>query len=239
VARGTHLLLVLLALACTTAADAAKVYRCGNSYKPKPRATEQVEIDAGDSRSAEQKAEADRAMANDARTAAAMEKAALPSRKTRRRGGCAAPVGTRARARASWRNPSGRDTGTQGEASASVAGAAHDRKTASKAQGDKKTDQTKPFVAKSVARSSTGQSRLAGHRRCVLGLQPAVLLPQRFSVFHVVWMHRDASHRTHLHALRLLKVTHAFGALVWIYLVNLNPHEDRLVGALRLSHHRS
>jgi hypothetical protein len=46
---------------------------------------------------------------------------------------------------------------------------------------------------------------------------------------------RDALDRAHLHALRLVKVPHTFGATVRVDLVELLAHRDRLVRALGLA----
>ena len=48
-------------------------------------------------------------------------------------------------------------------------------------------------------------------------------------------IHRNALDRAHLHALRLIEVAHALGALGGIDLVDLRSERNRLVGALRLA----
>ena len=48
-------------------------------------------------------------------------------------------------------------------------------------------------------------------------------------------IHGDAGHRTNLHALRLVEMADAFGALVRIDLVELGAHVDRIVRALGLA----
>ena len=47
---------------------------------------------------------------------------------------------------------------------------------------------------------------------------------------------RDAGHRANLHALRLVEVTHAFGALGRVDLVDLDAHRNGRVRALGLAH---
>jgi hypothetical protein len=152
-ARGMHSLLVLLALTCGSAAHAAKVYRCGNSYSQTP-CSGAVELSTDDPRSADQKAAADRAIANDARTAAAMEKARLQAAKRANEAAVQRKVGPNRGDAPAGENPSGRNAALQGKATAGTADTAHGRKTPTKAQREKKTDQDKdkPFVAKSVVK---------------------------------------------------------------------------------------
>ena len=49
---------------------------------------------------------------------------------------------------------------------------------------------------------------------------------------HHLWVQGDAFHRTNLHALRLVKMTHALGAFVRVDLVNGRAKVNGLVGAL-------
>jgi hypothetical protein len=49
-------------------------------------------------------------------------------------------------------------------------------------------------------------------------------------------MNRNTGHRADLHALGLVKVPDALGALVRIYLVDFFAHVDGLIRALRLAH---
>jgi hypothetical protein len=49
-------------------------------------------------------------------------------------------------------------------------------------------------------------------------------------------VHRYAGHRADLHALGLVKMAHALGALVRVDLVELLTHIDGIVGALGLAH---
>ena len=48
-------------------------------------------------------------------------------------------------------------------------------------------------------------------------------------------VHRYAGHRANLHALRLVKVPYAFGALAGVDLIDLLPQINRIVGALGLA----
>ena len=52
----------------------------------------------------------------------------------------------------------------------------------------------------------------------------------------MVWMHRNAGYRAHLHALRLIKVAYAFGAAVGVNFINFRPQINGLVGAFWLAH---
>lgn len=45
-----------------------------------------------------------------------------------------------------------------------------------------------------------------------------------------------ASNRTNLLTLRLIEMPNAFGAFVGIDLIDLSPHEDRLIRALGFAH---
>jgi hypothetical protein len=50
--------------------------------------------------------------------------------------------------------------------------------------------------------------------------------------FNVIGMQRNAVNGTNLPALRGIKMTYALRALVGVDLINLNPHKNRIVGAL-------
>ena len=78
-------------------------------------------------------------------------------------------------------------------------------------------------------------SRLADHHRHD-GSQALVFFPERFARFDVLRVDRNASHRTDLHALRLVKMAHALGAFVWVDFVDFLAKENRLVRALGLAH---
>jgi hypothetical protein len=67
-------------------------------------------------------------------------------------------------------------------------------------------------------------------------LQAAVFDPEGFRGLHVPGVHRDAGHRTDLHALGFIKVTNALGAFDRIDFVNFFAQIDRLIGALGLAH---
>ena len=62
-----------------------------------------------------------------------------------------------------------------------------------------------------------------------------VLLHQIVMRFYIVGMQWNAINRTDLPALRGIKMAYALRALVGIDLVNLNPHENRIIGALGLT----
>jgi hypothetical protein len=51
----------------------------------------------------------------------------------------------------------------------------------------------------------------------------------------VRWIDRNTSHRTDLHTLGLIKVTHALCALVGIDFINFRAKVDRLIGAFRFA----
>jgi hypothetical protein len=51
----------------------------------------------------------------------------------------------------------------------------------------------------------------------------------------MLWVDRNASHRTHLHTLRLIKVTYAFCALGRVDFVDFRAEVDRLIGAFRFA----
>jgi hypothetical protein len=59
-----------------------------------------------------------------------------------------------------------------------------------------------------------------------------ILQHQLFLGLHHLRIQRDALHGAHLNALRLIKVTHAFGAFVRINFIDLLAKIDGLVGAL-------
>jgi hypothetical protein len=62
-----------------------------------------------------------------------------------------------------------------------------------------------------------------------------VLLHQIVMRFYIVGMQWNAINRTDLPALRGIKMAYALRALVGIDLVNLNPHKNRIIGALGLT----
>ena len=62
-----------------------------------------------------------------------------------------------------------------------------------------------------------------------------VLLLQIVMRFYIVGMQWNAINRTDLPALRGIKMAYALRALVGIDLVNLNPHKNRIIGALGLT----
>ena len=61
-------------------------------------------------------------------------------------------------------------------------------------------------------------------------------MPEGFAVFHALRIDRDARNRTHLHALRFVKVSDAFGAFVWVDLIDLFTQKNGFVGAFGLAH---
>jgi hypothetical protein len=67
-------------------------------------------------------------------------------------------------------------------------------------------------------------------------LQQPKLRHQSIAPFHPLGVDGNAGHWTHLHALRLIEMTDAFGAFVGIDLVNLGPQKNSFVGALGLTH---
>jgi len=72
--HSTSFALFLIAIcAIATRADAEEVYRCGNSYSQKP-CPDGVRVDVQDARTAEQKAESDKAIRRESSAANAMEK---------------------------------------------------------------------------------------------------------------------------------------------------------------------
>jgi hypothetical protein len=63
-----------------------------------------------------------------------------------------------------------------------------------------------------------------------------VFFLQRLPTFGVLRILRDAGNRANLNALGLVKMAHAFGAQSGVDLIDTGPHENRLIGALRLTH---
>ncbi|MEY4295283.1 MAG: hypothetical protein RLY82_971, partial [Pseudomonadota bacterium] len=63
-----------------------------------------------------------------------------------------------------------------------------------------------------------------------------VLSPQRFMVLRESGVQRNAIYGAHFFTLRHVKMPDALCAFVWIYLVNLFAHVNRVVRALRLAH---
>jgi hypothetical protein len=67
-------------------------------------------------------------------------------------------------------------------------------------------------------------------------LQAPVFLPQGRPVFNKLRIHRDAGHRTHLDALRRIKMPDTFGASLRINLVDFRTQKNRSIGAFGLTH---
>lgn len=63
-----------------------------------------------------------------------------------------------------------------------------------------------------------------------------ILEQQRFIRLNMLWIWVDTIDRAYRHTGGLVIMAHAFGTQVWIYLVDLLAHSDRLVGTLRLTH---
>jgi hypothetical protein len=72
--------------------------------------------------------------------------------------------------------------------------------------------------------------------RSSLTLQAPVFGPQRFLVFNMLRVDRDASHWTDLHALGLIEMANAFSALGRVDFINLFAQINSLVRALGLTH---
>ena len=60
-------------------------------------------------------------------------------------------------------------------------------------------------------------------------------MPERFPIFYKLWVDRNAGHGADLHALGLVKMTHALGAFVRVDLVDFGPQKDGIVRALGLT----
>ena len=60
-------------------------------------------------------------------------------------------------------------------------------------------------------------------------------MPERFPIFHKLWVDRNAGHGADLHTLRLVKMTDALGALVGVDFVDFGPQKNGLVRALGLA----
>ena len=60
-------------------------------------------------------------------------------------------------------------------------------------------------------------------------------MPERFPIFHKLWVDRNAGHGADLHALGLIKMTDALGALVGVDFVDFGPQKNGLVRALGLA----
>ena len=69
-----------------------------------------------------------------------------------------------------------------------------------------------------------------------LSLQPVVLGHQLLRRFDMIGVDRNALDRAHLHALGLVEVPHALGALVGVDDVDGLAHRDGLIGTLGLAH---
>lgn len=67
-------------------------------------------------------------------------------------------------------------------------------------------------------------------------LQSLVLGLQLFPAFAPGRIKGNAGNRTYLLALRLIEMPDAFGAFIRVDLINLRPHEDRVIRAFRLTH---
>ena len=63
-----------------------------------------------------------------------------------------------------------------------------------------------------------------------------VFLPERGLAFNKLGIDRYAGYRANLHALRLVKVAHAFGAFVGINFIDFRAEKNRLVRAFGLAH---
>ena len=66
-------------------------------------------------------------------------------------------------------------------------------------------------------------------------MQAAVFLPQGFPVFDKGRIDGNTGNRADLHALGLVKMAHALGALVRVNLVDLDAHVNRVVRAFGLA----
>jgi hypothetical protein len=66
-------------------------------------------------------------------------------------------------------------------------------------------------------------------------LQTSKLGEQILAPFNPLRIDGNTRHRTHLHTLGLVKMPHAFGALVWVYFVNFWPEKNGFIGALGLT----
>ena len=60
-------------------------------------------------------------------------------------------------------------------------------------------------------------------------------MPKCLAILDELRVDGDTGHRADLHALRLIKMTHAFGALVRVDLVDLGPQKNGLIRALGLA----
>jgi hypothetical protein len=67
-------------------------------------------------------------------------------------------------------------------------------------------------------------------------LQQTKLRQQSITPFHPLGVDGDASHRAHLHTLRLVEMAHTFSAFIGVDFVNFGPQEDGFVRALGLTH---
>src|SRR6185369_5828878 len=73
-------------------------------------------------------------------------------------------------------------------------------------------------------------------RSLLLARQPLVLRLQLLAALRMPGIERDAIHRAHFDALRLVEMTDAFGAAPEVDHVDLRAHGDRVVRALGLAH---
>jgi hypothetical protein len=69
-----------------------------------------------------------------------------------------------------------------------------------------------------------------------LGLQVPVFLPKAGLILDMPRVYGDASHWANLHALRLVKMPHAFRTFVGVNFVNFGAQINRLIWAFRLAH---
>jgi hypothetical protein len=111
-----------------------------------------VELAADDPRSPDQKAAADRAIADNARTAAAMEKARLQAEKRADQATALRKLDPERKEVSGRKNPSDRMAASEDKANDKAVGTASHHNSSGKAQRNKKSEQdkAKPFVAKSV-----------------------------------------------------------------------------------------
>jgi hypothetical protein len=226
------------------AQDEARTWRCGNTYSDQPcEGGKPVKVN--DSRSDQDRREADAGTRNAQTQADHLERNRLSQEKAAHD----RDTGPRAKPEAQRRPKGGWPCRNNGKgsvparrraipASPARASAARPARAAPATHPGRRRKRGRLSRCVSRERPEAGSSarlRARGGRRHLDRREALVLLHQRLAAFRMFGIQRNAGHRADLHALRLVEVADAFGALVRVDLVEGLAHVDGIVRALGLA----